>query len=105
MIDVTKFKPCGDKLLIKPDPVENKSPGGIILPDSKVVDLMLATVVSVSDGFYGNEGFWVDMPKLFRAGDRIVYQHGTAAPIEHQKEYAFIQMAAVLAKEIKEGGQ
>ena len=104
MIDVLRLKPCGDKLLIKPDPIEEKTPGGIIKPEVRVVDLRMAEIIAVSDGFYGQDAFWVDMTKLFKAGERVAYQHGVAAPIEDQPEYAYIQMAGILAKE-KKGGE
>lgn len=103
MIDVTKFKPCGDKLLIKPDPVEEKTPKGIIKPTTDIDDLCVGTVISVSDGFYGQEGFWVDMRKLFKAGDRVLFQHGVAAPVQDQPEYSYIQMAGMLAREERKG--
>ena len=96
MIDVTQYKPSGDKLLIKLDPVEEKTPGGIIKPQARMIDLASATVIDVSDGFYGQEGFWVDLSKLYKPGDKIIYQHGVAAPVEDQPEYAYLQMAGVL---------
>lgn len=103
MIDVTKFKPCGDKLLIKPDPVDEKTKGGIIKPDPTIVELQSGTIVLHSDGYYGDAGFWVDMTKQIKVGDKVIFQHGVHAPVEHQREYSYIQMAGILGREYREG--
>ena len=99
MIDVTKLKPCGDKLLIKPDPVEEKTAGGIIVLDPSVVDLHMGTIVAMSDGYPAQNGNWVDITKQHKVGDRVAYQFGSAAPVARQPEYAYLQMAAILGKE------
>lgn len=99
-MDITNIKPCGDKFLVKLDPIEEKTKSGIIVPQTRVMDLVTAVIVSTSGGFWNQEGNWIDIPKEFQPGDRVIFQHGQAGEIDGHPGYAFLQMAAVVAKDL-----
>lgn len=44
-----KVKPLGDRVLVKPDAVETKTAGGIIIPDTAQEKTQRGVVVAVSD--------------------------------------------------------
>jgi chaperonin GroES len=98
---IEDFQPCGDKVLIKLDPEEEKTPGGIIKPQTadEFVKFVWGTVVAVSDGFYGQGVGWVEIK--YKPGDRVMYQKGQPILLEDWPGYALIMEAAILAKEKK----
>lgn len=66
-------RPTGGMLLIRPDPQETTSKGGIILPESTRENSMRATVVAVGPGSWeaGHRA-----PVEVEVGDRIIYSGG-----------------------------
>ena len=44
-----KVKPLGDRVLVKPDAVETKTAGGIIIPDTAQENTQRGVVVAVGD--------------------------------------------------------
>lgn len=69
-----KIKPVGYRVLIKPDPVEEKSKGGIVLssPETKKreqVAQVIGTVLEVGPNCWDKFG-----PAWAKEGDRVLYQ-------------------------------
>ena len=93
------FKPCGDKILVKPEPIQEKTPSGIIKPQTAFIDLVSGIVIEVTDGYYSQSGALIK--SKFKPGDRIFYQKGQAVELEQIPGYALIMEAAVLMKEKK----
>jgi len=91
------YKPCGDKLLVKPDPEEEKTASGLIRPQIAFIGLVSAVVIDTSDGFYSQCGTLIK--SQFKPGDRIFYQKGQAVELEQLPGYALIMEAVVLMKE------
>ncbi len=65
------FKPLGDRVVIEATKREEKTTGGIYLPDSAKEKPMEGTVLSVGKGARDAQGNLI--PMELKAGDRIVY--------------------------------
>jgi len=65
------FKPLGDRVVIEVTKREDKTAGGIYLPDSAKEKPMEGTVVSVGKGARDTQGNLI--PMELKAGDRIVF--------------------------------
>jgi chaperonin GroES len=68
------FAPFEDRILVFPDPVEERTTGGIIVPDSVIEKAkpLIGTVVRVGPG---KDGKWIHVqtPAPLQEGDRIYY--------------------------------
>ncbi len=65
------FKPLGDRVVVEVIKREDKTAGGIYLPDSAKEKPMEGTVVSVGKGARDNQGNLI--PMELKAGDRVVF--------------------------------
>ena len=66
-----KFRPLHDRVLVKRIDGEDKTAGGIIIPDSAQEKPMEGKVVSVGPGTRGDDGKLI--PLDVRSGDRILF--------------------------------
>ena len=66
-----KFRPLHDRVLVKRVEEEEKTKGGIIIPDSAKEKPQEGEVVSVGPGTRGDDGKLV--PLDVKAGDRILF--------------------------------
>jgi len=98
--DLSKYIPTGDKVLIKPDPKQDKTPGGLYKPQTGFADLVWGEVVSVSEGFHSQNGDWIEL--RFKPGDRVCYQEGQAVELDFLPGHALLSQATIVLKE-KEG--
>lgn len=67
-----KWKPCGNKILVQMDKMEEVTKGGIVLPTQKTerdeMSQMVGTLIAVGDCA------WKDQPALWaRVGDRVKF--------------------------------
>lgn len=67
----TTFRPLGDRVVIEATKREEKTAGGIVLPDSAKEKPMEGTVISVGKGARDNQGNLI--PMELKAGDKIVF--------------------------------
>jgi len=90
------IKPLGDRVIIKALPQEEKTRGGVILPDTAKEKPQQGEVVAVGPGRVTDKGTKVDME--VRVGDRVLYgkYSGTEVKIEGQ-EYLIVKESEVLA--------
>ena len=65
------FKPLGDRVVVELIERQEKTAGGIYLPDSAKEKPMEGTVVSVGKGARDNNGNII--PMELKAGDRIIF--------------------------------
>ena len=86
-----KVIPLGERLLIKPIKEEEKTEGGIVLPDSAKEKPMKAEVIEVGEK--------VDEDLDLHAGDKVIYSKysGTEIKIDDE-EYIIIDAEDILAK-------
>lgn len=66
-----EIKPLGDRIVVKPLEAENKSKGGILLPDSAKEKPQEAKVVAVGKGKTLDNGT-VQAPEV-KVGDKVLY--------------------------------
>lgn len=69
---MSNWKPCGNKILVAMDKVEEKSAGGIVLPGMKTerdaMAQMIGTLVAVGDCAWGDQPF-----RWARPGDKVKF--------------------------------
>lgn len=86
-----KIKPLADRVLIKPAPAEEKTIGGIIIPDSAKEKPLKGEVVAVGDGTK-------DETMVIKPGDTVLYGKyaGTELELDGEK-YLIMRQSDVLA--------
>ena len=78
-----KIKPLGDRVLVKPSEVdEEKSSGGIIIPDTAKEKPQEGTVIAVGTGRVADDGKTVKL--TVKKGDQVLYSKygGTEVKID-----------------------
>jgi chaperonin GroES len=91
-----KIKPLADRVVIKPSPAEEKSRGGIILPDTAKEKPVVGEVVAIGPGKVTEDGTKV-LPEV-KVGDKVLYgkYSGTEVTIEGD-EYLIMREADIFA--------
>src|SRR5512146_3259948 len=91
-----KMKPLADRVVIKPSPADEKSKGGIILPDTAKEKPVIGEVVAVGRGKVTDDGK-KNAPEV-KVGDKVLYgkYSGTEVTIEGD-EYLIMREADVFA--------
>ncbi|HMK38382.1 MAG TPA: co-chaperone GroES [Bacteroidota bacterium] len=91
-----KLKPLADRVVIKPSPAEEKSRGGIILPDTAKEKPVVGEVVAIGPGKVTDDGKKVN-PEV-KVGDKVLYgkYSGTEVTIEGE-EYLIMREADIFA--------
>ncbi len=85
------IKPLADRVLILPAPVEEKTIGGIIIPDSAKEKPLRGEVIAVGNGIKDEE-------MILKAGDQVLYGKyaGTELDLDGTK-YLIMRQSDVLA--------
>ncbi|HLO77349.1 MAG: co-chaperone GroES [Pseudomonadota bacterium] len=80
-----KFRPLHDRVLVKRIDAEEKTAGGIIIPDTAKEKPMQGEVIAVGSGVRGEDGKIVALD--VKAGDRILFGKwsGTEVKIDGQE--------------------
>ncbi|MGV8119136.1 MAG: co-chaperone GroES [Vulcanimicrobiota bacterium] len=88
-------KPLGDRVIIKPLPQEEKSKGGIILPDTAKEKPQQGEVVAIGSGRILDNGTKVHME--VKVGEKVLYgkYSGTEIKIEGE-EYLIVKESEIL---------
>ena len=91
-----KIKPLADRVVIKPSAAEEKSRGGIILPDTAKEKPVVGEVVAIGPGKVTDDGKKVS-PEV-KVGDKVLYgkYSGTEVTIEGE-EYLIMREADIFA--------
>jgi chaperonin GroES len=66
-----KFKPLGDRVLVKPEDEKEEKRGGIIIPDTAKEKPMVGTIIAVGPGKLDDKGQRIHMN--VKAGDRVLF--------------------------------
>lgn len=90
------MKPLADRVIVKPAPAEEKTKGGIILPDTAKEKPVIGEVVAVGPGKVTDDGKKV-APEV-KVGDKVLYgkYSGTEVTIEGE-EYLIMREADIFA--------
>ncbi len=85
------IKPLSDRVIVEPAPAEEKTPGGIIIPDTAKEKPQKGTVVAVGPGKK-------DEPMTVKVGDKVLYGKyaGTEINIDG-KEYLIMRESDIYA--------
>jgi chaperonin GroES len=91
-----KMKPLADRVLIKPSPAEEKTKGGIILPDTAKEKPVVGEVVAVGPGKIADDG--KKIPMEIKVGDKVLYgkYSGTEVTVDGE-EYLIMREADIFA--------
>ena len=91
-----KIRPLGDRILVKRLEGEEKTKGGIIIPDSAKEKPIEATVVAVGNGKANKDGKL--RPLDVKAGDRILFGKYSGAEVKLDgEEHLILREEEVLA--------
>lgn len=91
-----KMKPLGDRVIVRPAAAEEKTKGGIILPDTAKEKPVIGEVVAVGPGKVTDDGKKVT-PEV-KVGDKVLYgkYSGTEVTVEGE-EYLIMREADIFA--------
>ncbi len=89
-------KPLADRVIVKPLESEEKTAGGIIIPENAKEKPQTGEVVAVGSGKIADNGQKIDM--TLKAGDKVLYgkYSGTEVTIEGT-DYLIMRESDVLA--------
>ncbi len=91
-----KLKPLADRVVIKPAAAEEKTKGGIILPDTAKEKPVIGEVVAVGPGKVADDGKKVS-PEV-KVGDKVLYgkYSGTEVTVEGE-DYLIMRESDIFA--------
>lgn len=85
------LKPLADRVVILPAPAEEKTVGGIIIPDTVKEKPLQGKVIAVGHGTKDEE-------MVLKAGDQVLYGKYSGTEIEHDGvKYLIMRQSDVLA--------
>lgn len=85
------IKPLADRVLILPAPAEEKTIGGIIIPDTAKEKPLQGKIVAVGHGTKDEE-------MVLKEGDTVLYGKYSGTEIEHEGEkYLIMRQSDILA--------
>ena len=90
------MKPLADRVVIRPAAAEEKTKGGIILPDTAKEKPVIGEIVAVGPGKVTDEGKKVALE--VKVGDKVLYgkYSGTEVTVEGE-EYLIMREADIFA--------
>ncbi len=85
------IKPLADRVVVEPAPAEDKTAGGIIIPDTAKEKPQMGTVVAVGEGTK-------DAPVTLKIGEKVLYGKyaGTELTLEG-KDYLIMRESDIYA--------
>ena len=66
-----KFKPLGDRILLKPLEAKEQTKGGIVLPDTAKEKPQEGEIIAAGEGKKGKDGKVIALS--LRVGDKVLY--------------------------------
>ena len=90
------LKPLADRVMVEPAPAEDKSAGGIILPDTAQEKPQQGTVVAVGPGKVSDSGSLVEM--TVKKGDKVLYGKYSGSEVTFDGvDYVIMRESDILA--------
>ncbi len=94
-----KLQPLADRLVVKPSQKEEKTKGGIYLPDTAKEKPQEGEVVAVGPGKLNEEGKRIPMD--LKVGDKVIYSKYGGSEIKiDDVEMIILRESDILAKKI-----
>jgi chaperonin GroES len=92
-----KLEPLDDRIVVEPMEAEEKTKGGIVLPDTAKEKPQKGTVIAVGPGRVADDGKRI--PPTVKKGDKVIYAKYGGSEIDVDgKEYMILRESDVLAK-------
>ena len=86
-----KVKPLADRVLIEPNPAEEKTAGGLFIPDTAKEKPLQGTIVAVGKGTKDEE-------MVLKEGDTVLYGKYAGTELEFEgKKYLIMRQSDVVA--------
>jgi len=86
-----KIQPLADRVLVEPAPAEEKTVGGIIIPDTAKEKPLKGTVIATGNGTK-------DETMVLKTGDTVLYGKYSGQEIEFEgKKYLMMRQSDVVA--------
>ena len=96
--DAPSIRPVGEKVLVERLEAEEKTPGGIVLPDKAKEKPQRGEVNAVGDGKLLDDG--IRAKPLVKKGDRVIFGKYSGTEIKHNgRDYLLINESDILAVE------
>ena len=90
------LKPLADRVVVEPAPAEDKSAGGIILPDTAQEKPQQGSVVAVGSGKVSDSGSLVEM--TVKKGDKVLYGKYSGSEVTFDGgDYVIMRESDILA--------
>ena len=90
------LKPLADRVVVEPAPAEDKSAGGIILPDTAQEKPQQGTVVAVGPGKVRDSGSKIDM--TVKKSDKVLYGKYSGSEVTFDGvDYVIMRESDILA--------
>ena len=90
------LKPLSDRVVVEPAPAEDKSAGGIILPDTAQEKPQQGLVVAAGPGKVSDSGSLVEM--TVKKGDKVLYGKYSGSEVTFDGiEYVIMRESDILA--------
>ena len=91
-----KLKPLSDRVVVEPAPAEDKSAGGIILPDTAQEKPQQGLVVAAGVGKVSDSGNLVEM--TVKVGDKVLYGKYSGSEVTFDgTDYVIMRESDILA--------
>ena len=91
-----KLKPLEDRILLKPLEAQEKTAGGIVIPDNAREKPQKGEVIAVGPGKTSDEGLRIEM--TLKEGNKLLYGKYSGAEITVDgKDYLILRESDVLA--------
>jgi len=95
-INVTEVKPLGDRVFLKVSPSEEKTSGGILLPDTAKEKPQVGEIVAVGSGKLSEDG--TRIPLEVKVGDKVLYSKYAGTDVKlGGEEYVLLSEKDILA--------
>ena len=91
-----KLRPLSDRVVVEPAPAEDKSAGGIILPDTAQEKPQQGLVVAAGAGKVSDSGKLVEM--TVKVGDKVLYGKYSGSEVTFDgSDYVIMRESDILA--------
>jgi chaperonin GroES len=95
-INVSTVKPLGDRVFVKVSQAEEKTAGGILLPDTAKEKPQVGEVVNIGDGKVNEKG--ERTPIEVKVGDKVLYSKYAGTDIKlGNEDYVLLSEKDILA--------
>ncbi|PAX60110.1 co-chaperone GroES [Brunnivagina elsteri] len=95
-LSVSTVKPLGDRVFVKVSASEEKTAGGLYLPDTAKEKPQVGEVVSIGDGKFNDDGGRMSMD--VKVGDKVLYSKYAGTDIKlGTDEYVLLSEKDILA--------